>query len=76
MIPLLPLKFDSITLLPDSQVKLVLSGEPGNYVIVAASNFVDWAALTNIAITNAPAELLDSSATNTPQRYYKASPGP
>ena len=76
VIPLLPLKFDSISLLPNDRVKLVLSGEPGNYVIVAASNLVDWAAFTNVAITNAPVELLDSSPTNLPQRFYRASPGP
>jgi hypothetical protein len=76
VIPLLPLKFDSITLLPDNEVRLVLSGEPGIYVVVSATNLVDWTAFTNVAITNLPVEMLDSSATNAPQRFYRAAPGP
>ncbi len=76
VIPLLPLKFDAITLLPDHQIKLTLSGEPGSYAVTTASNLVDWAALTNITITNLPVELLDSAATSNASRYYRASPGP
>lgn len=76
VIPLLPLRFDSITLLPDNQVKLTLTGEPGNYVVTAASNLVDWAAVTNITITNIAVELLDPSATNNSPRFYRAFPGP
>ena len=49
VLPLQPLQFDLITLMAGNQVKLVLSGEPGNYTVFWASNLVDWLPLTNVA---------------------------
>jgi N-acetyl-anhydromuramyl-L-alanine amidase AmpD len=75
VIPLLPLKFDLISSLPDGQVRLVLSGEPGNYAVGSSSNLTDWLLWTNVTIGSGPLELLDSGS-NGLQRFYRASPVP
>jgi len=76
VLPLQPLQFDLITLMAGNQVKLVLSGEPGNYTVFWASNLVDWLPLTNVAITNGAVEFLDDSVSEQVERFYRASPAP
>ena len=71
VLPLLPLKFDLISSLPPGQVRLVLSGEPGNYAVRAASNLTDWLPWTNVSIGSNPVELLDSITNGLP-RFYRA----
>ena len=67
-----PPKFDVISVLPDSRVRFVLSGEPGTYVIESATDLSDWSTFTNLTIVTAPVEFVDDSSTNTPRRFYRA----
>ena len=76
VLPLVPLKFDLITWLAGNQVRLVLSGEPGNYAVKSSSNLAEWQPWTNVTITNGPVEVLDDSASDQIQRFYRASPLP
>jgi hypothetical protein len=72
VIPSKPLKFDLVGLLPEGRVRLVLSGDPGNYQVERGSNFVNWTTLTNIVITNETAEFVDETAVGQARRYYRA----
>ena len=77
VVALQPPDFDQITVTPGNQVRLVLSGQPGNYVVQISSNLVNWVAWTNVVIeTNGQVELLDSSTASDPQRFYRAAPAP
>jgi hypothetical protein len=68
-----PLYFQSAEVLPQQQVRLVLNGEPGGSVTIQrSSNLSNWVALTNLINTNGILEFTDGSATNTPQRFYRA----
>jgi hypothetical protein len=75
VLPLQPLKFDLISVLPGGQVRLILSGEPGNYDIRSGSNLTDWALWTNVTIGTGSVEVLDSNS-NGWQRFYRAAHGP
>lgn len=69
----MPLHFDSVTMLPERQVHLVLSGEPGDSVTIQrSSNLTNWVALTNLTNPTGTLEVTDETATNAPQRYYRA----
>jgi len=76
VIPLKPLKFDLVGLLPDSRVRLVLSGEPGNYAVERVTNLGYWAWFTNLTISDDPAELIDEPVTNNVRRFYRALSAP
>ena len=75
MSPLLPLKFDLISLLPDNRIRFVLSGEPGNYLIETSADLSGWSTFTNLSIVSGAVEFVDDSSTNAPQRFYRAKPG-
>ena len=69
-----PLCFTSVALLPQNQVRLVLSGLPGSSVTVKqSSDLVNWAWLTNLVNTNGTVQFTDTSASDAPQRFYRAS---
>ena len=77
VVALQPPDFDQITVTQGNQVRLILSGQPGNYVVLTSSNLVNWVAWTNVVIeTNGQVELLDSSTASDPQRFYRAAPAP
>jgi hypothetical protein len=76
ILPLAPLRFDQITWVSPNDVKLVLSGEPGAYAILFASNIVDWLPLINVTITNDPVEFHDLSSGDHTTRFYRATPAP
>jgi uncharacterized lipoprotein YddW (UPF0748 family) len=65
-----PLQIDSISLMPDGQTQLHVSGNPGPYAIETASNLVNWAELTNLTTTNTTFQYLDAE-TNLTQRFYR-----
>lgn len=67
-----PLRFDSVALLPGSQVRLVLSGPAGGGVTLQrSSNLVDWLLVTNLVNANGTLQFNDTVATNVPQRFYR-----
>jgi hypothetical protein len=69
--PVTPVRFDSITLLPNGQVSLQGSGDPGYFIVQASSNLTDWLNVTNILGAQGSFQYIDS-VTNFPQRFYRA----
>jgi hypothetical protein len=65
-----PPHIDLISLLPDGQIQLQVSGLPGHYAVEAATNLVDWADLTNFVTTDAAFQYLDLE-TSLSQRFYR-----
>ncbi|MEO5803748.1 MAG: immunoglobulin domain-containing protein [Verrucomicrobiota bacterium] len=65
-----PVKFTSISLLPDTRVRLQGSGDPGNFIIESSTNLVGWSELTNIFSTNGTFEYF-ATTTNQTQRYFR-----
>ncbi len=63
-----------VTLLPSgNQVQVTLTGGTGRWHRVETStNLLNWSAMTNFYQTNPSSAWLDSSVTNTPQRYYRS----
>jgi hypothetical protein len=72
VIPLSPLKFDSIGIASEQEVTLLLSGEPGSYSILGSSNLTDWVAVTNVTITTGPVEWRDLFDRTLGPRFYRA----
>jgi hypothetical protein len=70
--PLMPLKFDLISLLPDQRVRLTLSGEPGVYTLQTSTNLTFWSLLTNLTIAGSTVDFTDDAATNRGLRFYRA----
>lgn len=69
----MPLHFDSVTMLPERQVHLVLSGEPGDSVTIQrSSNLTNWVALTNLTNPTGTLEVTDETATNGLRWFYRA----
>ncbi len=70
-----PPHMDAIAYLPGGQVRLTVSGDPGNYRIDRATNLVampiDWLERTNLVTTTNRFEYLDPQ-TNLSQRFYRA----
>ena len=67
------LRFDSIRLLTDGRIQLVLKGEPGDRCFVdESSNLVNWIELTNFINTDGTTEFTDESGTNLRRRFYRA----
>ncbi len=67
------LRFESASLLPENQVRLMLSGEPGKGVTVRqSSNWVDWVVLTNLVNTNGILQFTDPTPSTAAQRFYRA----
>jgi hypothetical protein len=68
-----PLCFQSAVMLPQNQVRLVVSGEPGSSVTIRRSgDLVSWILLTNLVNTNGTLQFIDASASNAVQRFYRA----
>ena len=65
-----PPQIDLISVLPDGQVRLQVSGAPGHYAVEATTNLLAWAELTNFITTGSNFQYLDSE-TNLIQRFYR-----
>ena len=65
-----PVRFDSISLVPDNQIQLQASGPAGHYALEATTNLSDWAELTNFNTAETTFLLLDS-ATHAKNRVYR-----
>ena len=69
----------SLTASSDARpLRLRVQGVPGHqYVLTASTNFADWTPLqTNTTALDGQWIFVDSGATNMPQRFYQARPGP
>lgn len=68
----IPLRINSTFLLPQKQLRLVVSGEPGDPVTIQrSSNLVNWVTWTNVVNTTGTVEFTDAT-TNATLRYYRA----
>jgi hypothetical protein len=68
-----PPQFSSITLLPDKNFSLWLTGVSNlSYRIDASTDLSNWAALTNLPNPSGTLQVIDLEATNFPQRFYRA----
>ncbi|MEI9959740.1 MAG: fibronectin type III domain-containing protein [Limisphaerales bacterium] len=65
-----PLKFESINLQPDNQVKLVMSGLTGTYTLETATNLTAWSSLADLTNATGAFEFTDS-ATNSTAKFYR-----
>jgi Fibronectin type III domain len=76
VLPVMPIKFDSITLLAGNSVKLVLSSEPGIYTLESATVLGAWAPLTNLTNLTGTVEFVDGPVATQTARFYRAKPWP
>lgn len=68
-----PLYFQSVGMLPQNRVRLVLSGQPGgNVTLQRSSNLVNWLSLTNVVNTNGTLQFTDAPAANALRLFYRA----
>jgi hypothetical protein len=67
-----PPVFDSVGVLSDGTVHGTITGYAGPVAVEASTNLIDWVTVTNLILTSAPAQFSDLSATNYPQRFYRA----
>jgi GH25 family lysozyme M1 (1,4-beta-N-acetylmuramidase) len=68
-----PPQFQSITVLSNGVVQMVLSGQTGSsYEIDGSSNLVNWIPVTNFVNTNGTYQFTDMSSTNNPFGFYRA----
>jgi hypothetical protein len=68
-----PLRFATIHLSTPSQVTMVLSGPAGvSVTIQSSSNLLNWSTLTNLANPSGSVQFTDTSASNIPRRFYRA----
>ncbi len=58
------------------ELHLVLSGDPGDYLIETSSDLIHWTSLVTVTNTSGVTPFTDSSATNADQRFYRAVPKP
>ena len=65
-----PLRFESITLQPASQVRLVMSGLTGTYTLQTAAVMNAWGSLTNLTNTTGAFEFTDRT-TNAAAKFYR-----
>ena len=69
----LPFRFGPTLRLDNGQFQALFYGEDQIYYeIQASSNFVDWASLTNLTATAAPALIFDPDAGSYRNRFYRA----
>lgn len=67
-----PARFLAIDRLVDGRARLVLTGAMGaDCAIEGSTNFTGWVELMNLLNTNGTLDVIDDSATNFQQRYYR-----
>ena len=72
-----PAQFQSVTLLPDSSLGLLLTGDIGaTYYVQTSTNLVDWTPLTNLTLTGSAFYFNAGPVTNEAHRYFRARSGP
>jgi uncharacterized lipoprotein YddW (UPF0748 family) len=68
-VPPVPLQIESLEVLEHGSVHLVISGEPGRYVVKVSSDLIDWEVLASIELENGVAEYIDDSSPGG-RRFY------
>ena len=69
--------FTSVTRLPDHTVRLSFNAEQNfPWRVDASADFVTWAPLTSVTVTNGPVQVFDTNAADFPQRFYRAARQP
>lgn len=74
VIPLVPLKFESLSLEPDLRPRLFLSAEPGVYVLERSTTLTNWDVVADLTNVGGTFEFTDEPATNHPVQFYRARP--
>jgi hypothetical protein len=65
--------FESVTWMPQSQPRLVLSGSAGSSITIQrSSNLVNWVVLTNLINPSGTLQYTDTTAAGVLQRFYRA----
>jgi hypothetical protein len=67
-----PLRFEGASVQPDGGLRLVLSGEPGVYVIEQSSTLTNWSFLVQLTNVSGTLEFTDEPVPNHPARFYRA----
>jgi hypothetical protein len=71
--PAPPLYFQSVAMLSQNQVRLVVSSAPGGGITIQrSSNLVDWVVLTNLVNTSGSLQFIDAPAAGVLRRFYRA----
>ena len=65
-----PPTIDSITQLPDSHIRLQVSGSPAHYAVEATIDFGSWTEITNFTTSTSTFEYTDPQ-TAADVRYYR-----
>jgi hypothetical protein len=72
VVPPMPPRIESITLLPDNRVRLLINGEPGqDYQVQRSSNLSDWGETVVVPNPNGAFEYTDGPVTNQTRRFYR-----
>ena len=71
--PTLPLRFDFVSLLPDGQVWVTLSGAPGfNVRLLASTNLANWSVLTNLPNLTGSLQFTNAPPFGVKSQFYRA----
>ena len=71
--PALPLHFDLVSLLPDGQVRLSLSGAPGFDVrVLTSTNLANWSVLTNLPNPSGYLQFTNAPLSGVKSQFYRA----
>jgi hypothetical protein len=74
---LFPPVLSDAQMIPDTGFKMLLRGNRNyNYALESSSDFTNWSSLSSVTYTNGPMPLLDSTATNGGQRFYRVRRSP
>jgi hypothetical protein len=67
----------SVALLPDNSLQMLLAGDPGaTYYVQSSTNLVNWSPLTNITLSSGTFSFIVTGLTNDAQRFFRARSGP
>jgi hypothetical protein len=59
--------------LPNGAFQMLIEGLPGaDYVLEISPDLTNWTTLRSVTYTNGPMPVVDDTATNAPQRFYRA----
>lgn len=63
---------NSLSVQPNGSVTGIVNGFAGLTYIETSTNLITWTMVTNIVLTNSSVQFIDASASNYPQRFYRA----
>lgn len=70
--PTQPLEFQSVSVLSDNQIRLLIQGASGGtYALEVSTNLTAWITLTNFVATNSVFEFDDARNINSAHRFYR-----